>query len=1171
MRMEPGQEGQNAASPRSGEKADPKAGLDVCGESAQQMTFAFTAPPERRRYNRWVADETLEDFALRFTARRARRWSMARVANTAIGSISFLALEAIGGAITLSYGFETAVTAILLVGMVLFLTAFPISYYAARYGVDIDLLTRGAGFGYIGSTLTSLIYASFTFIFFALEAAILSLALEYCFGIPLALGYILNALVVIPLVTHGFTKISIFQAWTQPFWIVLHLLPFVMLGFSGYDLERWTGFEGAAGQGLSVLTLGAALGVVASLIAQIGEQVDFLRFLPEPKTARERRNWWLALIAAGPGWAVLGVLKMLAGSYLATLALGAGASIEAAGDPTRMYASAFASVFDHPAIVLTLTGGFVLLSQLKINVTNAYAGSIAWSNFFSRLTHSHPGRVVWLVFNVAIALMLMELGVFGALESTLALYSHVALAWIGALVADLVINKPLGLSPPGIEFRRAHLYDINPVGLGAMSGACLLVILAGLGLFGPSAAALTPVIALGASLILAPLIAYVSGGRYYIARPAAQAPAALHVCSVCEYRFDPEDITHCPFYSGPICSLCCSLDSRCRDACKPEARIARQASRWLDTYLPAPLKAAVTSRFGKFALLGGLLAMVFGGVLWLVSRSAASPHFEAHLAVIFAAGLFVIGVLSWMFVLAAESQAQARDEAEIQTQRLLREIRAHERTDRQLQEARDKAEAANLAKTRYMAGLSHELRTPLNSIFGFAQILENDPATPAHRREAVSTIRRSSEHLAGLIEGLLDISKIEAGRLEINRDRVNLRLFLNQIANIFEERARLEGIDFSVSLASNLPEWVAVDEKRLRQIIINLLSNAMRYTEKGSVSLSITYRSEVAEILVADTGCGIAPEDLERIWQPFERGGNAAIAGSGLGLTITKLLVNILGGDIEVTSTLGQGSAFRVRLMLPSLGGQGPRSALEQSTARILGYRGRRRVILVVDDDLNHLRMIESTLTPLGFEVYRASGAEEARLLLGAVQPDLFLLDIDMPGASGWDLAAHLRQNGYRSTPVVMVSGHALEARTRGPENLLHDAFIVKPVNLEDLTERIRQLLGLEWVMGPSAVPARATDRAVAARQLNAGQARQLLGLAELGLAGELRKSFDAIEADEPDLREALAPLRARLSVFDLPAIVRLLAPFALKQTAPGKAEQRPANEPLSVKEGEAG
>ena len=164
----------------------------------RSMNRADQVRQTRRTYNQWVANETMEDFALRFTARRARKWSYARVANTAIGSISFLALEAIGGAITLSYGFDNAVAAIMVVGAILFLTGLPISYHAARAGVDIDLLTRGAGFGYIGSTVTSLIYASFTFIFFALEAAILSFALEICFGVPLAGGYLLNARIVTP-------------------------------------------------------------------------------------------------------------------------------------------------------------------------------------------------------------------------------------------------------------------------------------------------------------------------------------------------------------------------------------------------------------------------------------------------------------------------------------------------------------------------------------------------------------------------------------------------------------------------------------------------------------------------------------------------------------------------------------------------------------------------------------------------------------------------------------------------------------------------------------------------------------------------------------------------------------------------------------------------------------
>src|SRR3984885_2392388 len=216
----------------------------------------------RRSYNQWVANQTLEDYALRFTAKSARKWSSFRVANTAIGAVSFLALEAIGGLI--------------------FLTSLPIARYASTYGVDIDLLTRGAGFGYIGSTITSLIYASFTFIFFALEAAVMARALELCFGLPLFWGYLLSALVAIPMVTHGFTFLNRFQFWTQILWAGLQVIPFVYIGTSGllsvHDWMTFTGRLGPADGSFDLMLFGAASAVVFALVPQNAEQVDFLRF-----------------------------------------------------------------------------------------------------------------------------------------------------------------------------------------------------------------------------------------------------------------------------------------------------------------------------------------------------------------------------------------------------------------------------------------------------------------------------------------------------------------------------------------------------------------------------------------------------------------------------------------------------------------------------------------------------------------------------------------------------------------------------------------------------------------------------------------------------------------------------------------------------------------------------
>ena len=290
----------------------------------------------RRDYNQWVANQTMEDYALRFTAKSARRWSALRVANTALGAISFLALEAIGGTVTLAYGFDNAVPAIACAAALIFATSLPIAYFAARYGVDIDLLTRGAGFGYIGSTIASLIYASFTFIFFAIEAAILASALQACIGLPLWARYVVCSVIVIPLVVHGITFISRLQLWTQPVWFACNLLPFAFIFAHGpAALRQWTGYQGASRHGFDPLLFGAAASVGLSLVAQIGEQVDFLRFLP-PRPQLPGRAWWLALLAAGPGWIVLGAPKLLAGSLLAVLALDADLLPEDAVQPGRM-------------------------------------------------------------------------------------------------------------------------------------------------------------------------------------------------------------------------------------------------------------------------------------------------------------------------------------------------------------------------------------------------------------------------------------------------------------------------------------------------------------------------------------------------------------------------------------------------------------------------------------------------------------------------------------------------------------------------------------------------------------------------------------------------------------------------------------------------------------------
>ncbi|WP_163264723.1 hybrid sensor histidine kinase/response regulator [Chelativorans alearense] len=1037
------------------------------------MTAGFKVTRVRRTYNVWVANQTLEDFALRFTATRVRRWPAWRIANTAIGAVSFLALEAIGGTLTLNYGFETTLWAVLSSCLVMFLMGIPICYNSAKYGVDIDLLTRGAGFGYLGSTVTSLIYASFTFIFFSIEAAIMATALELCFGIPLAVGYLISALLVIPLVIHGITFINRFQAWTQPFWIVLQLLPFLYIATQSVPAMRgWTGYTGLRGPvdgTFSLAMFGAASAVVFSVVAQIGEQVDYLRFLPR-KLHANRIAWWSALIAAGPGWVVLGAMKMLAGSFLAYYAFQSGVAFYDAAEPTRMYLSVFQQMVASPELALGLTGIFIVLCQVKINVTNTYAGSIAWSNFFSRLTHSHPGRVVWVVFNVVIGLLLMQFGIYKALEQILGLYAMIAGAWLAAIVADLAVNKPLGLSPRHIEFKRAHLYDINPVGFGAAAIAILLALMSYLGLFGAVAAALYAHVAIAAAFLLAPVIAIATRGRYYLAR-TSHLPSghATIQCCICEHSFEPEDMAACPIYSGPICSLCCSLDARCGDRCKEGARLSEQIGGFARAVFPPRIADLVGSRIGSYlgilTMVTALIALVLSVVYYQSTVGGGLPPdlvFPMFLR-LFAIIFVIAAIMVWLFVLAHESRVFAEDEARRHTTLLMEEIEAHEETDRQLQKAKEAAESANLAKSKYIVGLSHELRTPLNSILGYAQLLERHDPTPQIVGNAARTIKRSGEHLAGMIEGLLDISKIEAGRLQIYRDKTALRPYLDQLVDMFSLQAQEKGIGFVFEPGSYIPEYVYTDEKRLRQILINLLSNAVKFTERDKVSFRVTYRSQIATFEIEDTGVGIAAEDIDRIFLPFERiegTGGVSPPGTGLGLTITKLLVEIMGGDLSVKSERGRGTTFTVRLMLSAATRPDEQ---KPPAAAIAGIKGRALKVLIADDDPAQRALIGDVLEPLGFAVTAVPDGTTCLAALAEARPDVLILDVAMPGASGWRVAQEVRSHLHPNLPIIMISADAGNERNLPEYRRAHDGYLVKPFSVDDLMEQLGSALGIEW------------------------------------------------------------------------------------------------------------
>jgi purine-cytosine permease-like protein len=539
------------------------------------VTAPETAP--KRRYAWLAANEDSEDFSLRYAAQSFRRWSPFAVASTALGGIAYLADFAIGASIVMLHGFSSAALAIGIAAVVIFLTGIPIATACARYGVDMDLLTRGAGFGYFGSTLTSLIYASFTVIFFSLEGSIMAQAFQLAFGLPLALGYLLTTLIVLPFVLFGMRALARMQTWTQPVWLAGLVLPFVVV--LATHPEKFGQF-GSFGGGLSLTGVGLGAGVALSLIGQIGEQADYLRFMPA-KTEANRRAWWAAVIAAGPGWVVLGALKQLGGAFLAFCALGA-IGQSAVLEPIAPYVEAVRPALG--AVTLPLAALFVVVSQIKINTTNAYSGSLSFANFFSRVLHRHPGRAWYVLVNCGIALALMEFGAFAFLNNILGFYSNVAIAWIGAVVADLVICKPLGWSPPYVEFKRAYLYAVNPVGFGSMVLASVVSVVAYFGAFGPIAAAWSPFIALLLAMIAVPVTARLTGGRYYLARPnlvsgpdsGAADLTVTHVCEVCQDPYELPDIVDCAHHGGAVCSLCCTLETACGQVCQTSGPVLVQ-------------------------------------------------------------------------------------------------------------------------------------------------------------------------------------------------------------------------------------------------------------------------------------------------------------------------------------------------------------------------------------------------------------------------------------------------------------------------------------------------------------------------------------------------------------------------------------------------------------------
>ncbi|MGK7904963.1 MAG: ATP-binding protein [Hormoscilla sp.] len=402
------------------------------------------------------------------------------------------------------------------------------------------------------------------------------------------------------------------------------------------------------------------------------------------------------------------------------------------------------------------------------------------------------------------------------------------------------------------------------------------------------------------------------------------------------------------------------------------------------------------------------------------------------------------------------------------------EMRVEERTA-ELQEAKKIADAANQAKSEFLANMSHELRTPLNGILGYAQILERDSDATDKQKDGISIIHQCGNHLLTLINDILDLSKIEAGKIELYPRDFNFTLFLQGVAQICRVKAEQKEISFIYQPGPGLPTAIHADEKRLRQVLINLLGNAIKFTDKGGVTLSVEIlaiendKIDKIRFKIEDTGVGMIPTELAKIFLPFEQVGEnqRKSEGTGLGLAISQRIIRIMGSKLEVRSQPGKGSVFWLDLDLPTATNFTVTPPVN-SDKKIIGFTGNKRKILIVDDRWENRAVIVNLLKSIGFEMMEADDGQQGLERAASFNPDLIITDLAMPVMDGYQMMRRLRElPQFQDLLIIVSSASVFAADKQKSLDAGGNDFLPKPVQVSDLLEKLRVHLGPEWIYAP--------------------------------------------------------------------------------------------------------